>query len=79
VPSGDAAALADALIEAFRDPEGLRARGVAARAHVRERYGAGRLVRDIDALYTELLSGRGAGSRSDGHPVATSSARRRPR
>jgi glycosyltransferase involved in cell wall biosynthesis len=33
--------------------------GRAARAHVRERYGAERLVRDIDDLYAELLARRG--------------------
>lgn len=58
VAPGDAAGLGAALVRLAAD-RGVRERmGGAARAHVRERYGAERLVRDIDDLYSGLLSRR---------------------
>jgi glycosyltransferase involved in cell wall biosynthesis len=61
VPPGDPAALAAALVAAAGDRAAVRARGAAARRHVAARYDAGRLVADVDALYTELLTGTGGG------------------
>ncbi|HEY4098731.1 MAG TPA: glycosyltransferase [Baekduia sp.] len=60
VAPGDPAALAGALVAAAGDRAGLRRRGLAAREHVRDRYGAARLVADVDALYVTLLAERGA-------------------
>lgn len=58
VAPGDAAGLGAALVRLAAD-QGVRERmGGAARAHVRERYDAQRLVRDIDDLYAKLLSRR---------------------
>jgi glycosyltransferase involved in cell wall biosynthesis len=54
VPRGDAAALAAALVRMASDAE-LRARcAAAARRRSLSRYGAERLIADIDALYREL-------------------------
>jgi len=58
VAPGDPAALAGALVAAAGDRDELRRRGAAARRHVRERYGAARMVADVDALYVALLAGR---------------------
>jgi glycosyltransferase involved in cell wall biosynthesis len=59
VASGDAGALASTIERLCRDA-GERGRlGDAARRHVLERYGAHRLVADIDALYTGLLVTKG--------------------
>ena len=58
VAPGDAAGLGAAMGRLATD-RGLREHmGRAARAHVRERYRAERLVRDVDALYGELLAAR---------------------
>ncbi|HEX8156203.1 MAG TPA: glycosyltransferase [Solirubrobacteraceae bacterium] len=58
VPAGDATALGRAIAKLAAD-RGLRERmGAAARAHVQPRFQADRLVRDIDALYGELLARR---------------------
>jgi glycosyltransferase involved in cell wall biosynthesis len=59
VAPGDAQALGDALAELSADPELRIALGRAARAHVTERFGAERLVDDIDELYRSLLGAPG--------------------
>ncbi|MBL8147296.1 MAG: glycosyltransferase, partial [Anaerolineae bacterium] len=51
VPSGDADALAAALVETVQQPPDAEA----LRALIVERYGIDRLVRDLDALYKGLL------------------------
>jgi glycosyltransferase involved in cell wall biosynthesis len=57
VASGDAQGLAAAMTELAAEPE-LRLRlGAAAREHVRARYGAERLLSDVDGLYRQLLGG----------------------
>ena len=56
VPSGDAPALAGAVGELLRDPEGGRAMGLAGRAHVYPRLSIERLVQDIRGLYEGLLA-----------------------
>ena len=53
-PFGDAAALADAVLDLLGDAAGRKAAGAAARAHVLARYGVERLVDDIDRLYRRL-------------------------
>lgn len=58
VAPGDVEGLAAALVQAAGDRDGLRRMGAAAREHVASRYGAARLVGDIDALYTELIATR---------------------
>ncbi len=58
VAPGDVEGLAAALVRAAGDRAGLRRMGAAAREHVASRYGAARLVDDIDGLYTELLAAR---------------------
>lgn len=58
-PRGDAAGLAAAILELLSDDERRRRMGDAAREHVRDRFSAQRLVRDLDALYSELLAARG--------------------
>jgi glycosyltransferase involved in cell wall biosynthesis len=60
VPPGDEAALAAAIGELARDPERRRQMGERARPHVLARYSVGRLISDIDALYTELLEQKAA-------------------
>ena len=54
-PPGDPAALGAALAGLAADPGTREALGRRARERVRERYSVGRLLRDTDALYTELL------------------------
>jgi glycosyltransferase involved in cell wall biosynthesis len=61
VPAGDAGALADAIEAALANPEAARARARAGRAHVLAHHGVPRLLRDVDALYRELLAGRRIG------------------
>ncbi len=64
VPFGNAAALADA-VRALADAPGRRAEiGQAARASVRERFHASRLLDDIRTLYWQLL---GIGGTITGH------------
>jgi glycosyltransferase involved in cell wall biosynthesis len=60
VPPGDPEALAAAIVETLRDPEGSRARALAGRAHVLAKYDIGRLVDDVDRLYRELLAAKSA-------------------
>jgi len=55
VPPGDAEAIAGAVVEALRGPSEQVAR---ARAYVLAEHGVGRLLRDMDNLYRELLGGR---------------------
>jgi glycosyltransferase involved in cell wall biosynthesis len=59
VPPEDSRALADAILGVLAKPEEGRRRALLGRAHVLARYGAGRLVADIDGLYRELLSAKG--------------------
>jgi len=59
VPSEDARALAAAILRVLRDREAAYRMGQAARAHVRERFRADRLVRDVEGLYTELMAEKG--------------------
>jgi glycosyltransferase involved in cell wall biosynthesis len=66
VPSGDASALAAAAAPLLGDPERRRAMGRAGRKRVVPAFGAARLLRDVDHLYTELL--QAARSRAAGRP-----------
>lgn len=63
VAEDDAAALAAAIAARATDADRRHAEGQAARRHVLGRYGAERLLADVDALYRELLSARGAVAR----------------
>jgi len=56
VPNGDPDALAAPIVGYLGDRERRRQSGVRARAAVLDRYGMGRLVDDIVALYRELLA-----------------------
>ena len=58
VPKGDAMALAAGITRLAADADVRREMGQAARDHVRERFSASRLVRDVSALYDDLLSTR---------------------
>jgi glycosyltransferase involved in cell wall biosynthesis len=60
VPPRDAGALAGALVAMAGDEARRRSLGRAARARAIERYGAERLLRDVDALYRELAGERRA-------------------
>lgn len=55
VPPGDAAALARAIEELLRDGARRAAYGAAGRAMARARFGADRLVADVERLYRKLL------------------------
>ncbi|HVR71130.1 MAG TPA: glycosyltransferase [Vicinamibacteria bacterium] len=55
VPPGDAEALAAAIAGVLRSPESARARTARGRAYVLRQHTAERLVRDVDALYRQLL------------------------
>jgi glycosyltransferase involved in cell wall biosynthesis len=55
VPPGNHVALAEALLQLERDVPRRLSMGRVAREHVRARYAAGRLIEDLDALYTTLL------------------------
>lgn len=56
VPPGDDAALAESIGRVLDDSDLARRLGVSARTASVSRYGAERLLGDIDALYTHLLS-----------------------
>jgi glycosyltransferase involved in cell wall biosynthesis len=58
VPIGDSAAIAAGLLAVLGDPAMARAYGEAGRALVGDRFTAVRLVKDLDALYLELLDRR---------------------
>ena len=55
VAAGDAAAMAARCVAALRGDGAVQARIAAARAYVLAEHGVGRLVRDIDGLYREML------------------------
>jgi len=57
VPAGDAGAVAEGIVEAIAGGAEVAGRVAAARAYVLAEHAVGRLVRDIDALYREILSG----------------------
>lgn len=61
VPAGEAAGMARALARIAEDREARDRMGAAARAHVRDRYSADRVVRDVTTLYDELARGRQGG------------------
>jgi glycosyltransferase involved in cell wall biosynthesis len=58
VPPGDAGALAGALLALAGDPRRRQSLGRAARRRALDRYGAERLLSDVDALYRELVAAR---------------------
>ena len=58
VPRGDVAALASAMVEMAADAQRRERCGRAARQRALGRYGADRLLGDIDALYRELVAAR---------------------
>jgi glycosyltransferase involved in cell wall biosynthesis len=58
VPDGDAGALAARTLAVLASPDGGADVGAAARAGVLTRFGADRLLSDMDALYTRLLQAR---------------------
>jgi glycosyltransferase involved in cell wall biosynthesis len=60
VPPGDPGALAEAVLETLERSEATRRRAQAGREHVLEHHSAERLVRDVDALYRELLAAKKA-------------------
>lgn len=55
VPSGDAGALAAAIVELVNDPDRRRLMGIAGQSSVRERYSADRMVKELKDLYRKLL------------------------
>jgi len=55
VASGDASALASAIVELVDDPDRRERMGVAGQEMVRERYGADRMVKELKDLYRNLL------------------------
>ncbi len=60
VPPGDPGALAEAIVETLEQSEAARRRAQAGREYVLRRHSAARLVRDVDALYRELLAAKKA-------------------
>ena len=65
VPSGDAAALTDAMLGYLTDPAMARRHGVAARAAVEARFSLDRMVADYAALYESVAVRRPAPGRAD--------------
>jgi len=55
VPSGDAAALAAAIVQLVDDPERRRLMGIDGQRSVRDRYGADRMVKELKDLYRNLV------------------------
>jgi len=58
VPPGEPEALATAVIDTLRSPEGARRRTQEGRTYVLGHHSVERLLADIDALYRELLVAR---------------------
>jgi glycosyltransferase involved in cell wall biosynthesis len=58
VPAGDHAALAQGLVRLAGDPELRSSMGARAREHVMATFSIDRLLRDIEALYDELLGAK---------------------
>jgi len=59
VPSGDAQALARAIVYILTQPDLARAMGLSGRAKVQERFSAQQYVDGVQAVYHSLLSSRG--------------------
>jgi glycosyltransferase involved in cell wall biosynthesis len=55
VPPGDETALGDAVLSLFADPERRARLGAQGRARVREHFGAGRMVREIENVLEDCL------------------------
>ncbi|HTV00324.1 MAG TPA: glycosyltransferase, partial [Luteitalea sp.] len=55
----DAEGMAGLVLDVLALPDRGAAVAAAGRAHVRATYGADRLIADIDALYTRLLTAKG--------------------
>ena len=60
VPSRRPDAMAEAIREVLDDAAGARSFGLAARDAVYPKYSIARLIRDVEALYAELLAAKGA-------------------
>jgi glycosyltransferase involved in cell wall biosynthesis len=60
VPAGDPGALAEAIVKTLEESEAARRRALAGREYVLRRHSAARLVRDVDALYRELVAAKKA-------------------
>jgi hypothetical protein len=67
---GDWRAVAAALVELAGDATRREGMGEAARRHVLPRFGANRLVEDIDNLYRDFLMHRARTATSAEDPVA---------
>jgi glycosyltransferase involved in cell wall biosynthesis len=68
-PAGDYGRLGEALAELASSADTRRRMGAAARNHVRDRFSADRLVKDIDGLYRELV-GTHSTARGQSPPAA---------
>jgi glycosyltransferase involved in cell wall biosynthesis len=60
VPARRPDAMAQAICEVLADPAGARLLGLAARDAVYPKYSVSRLIRDLEALYGDLLAAKGA-------------------
>ncbi len=56
VPVGDTAALADAIVGQLDDPQAARGMAERGRAHVRDKFDAKTMTRQIEQLYQEVLN-----------------------
>jgi glycosyltransferase involved in cell wall biosynthesis len=61
VPPENSEALASAILDCLRNPEAARGIAENGRLMVERKFSFDRLVREVDALYSELLAGRKAG------------------